>query len=196
MSIIEHPALVTEEQLLEMAAQRDRRVEVSDGEIIDVSLNNIEHVLITGEIYDRLKLHVRAVGLGLVFGDSLIYILARGTEGDITISRIPDCSFVRKERFTASMRWDKPFEGAPDLAIEVLSPSDTHETIAGRIEEYLTYGGSEVWIVSPMQKTLHQHTTDRSLIRVYRVGDALDADPLLPGLQIAIADLFVDPLAD
>ena len=79
--------------------------------------------------------------------------------------------------------------GAPDLAVEVLSPSDTVARIEGKVEQWLEAGTALVWVVSPR---LHIITVYRSLndIVARTEGDSLDGSDVVPGFTIPVANVF------
>jgi Uma2 family endonuclease len=79
--------------------------------------------------------------------------------------------------------------GAPELAIEVVSPSDSAEDLELKAEHYLHGGAHEVWIVYPRTKTVHLLKTGS--VKIFSQTDTLESPDLLPGFSLKIADLFV-----
>jgi Uma2 family endonuclease len=188
-ALIETP-IITEEDLLRLNAQ-DQRVELFEGEIVPMSAAGFEHVVIAGNIYDILKPFARKHRLGYVLSDSLIYVL-RVYEGGLRDTRIPDVSFIRKGRLPKPEDIHRPFHGVPDLAVEVVSPSETAESLMKKVRDYLGEGTEEVWVVYPDLKEIHIFEgREADIVRIYREGDTFTAETLFPGLQIAVAEFFL-----
>ncbi|MCC6444232.1 MAG: Uma2 family endonuclease [Armatimonadetes bacterium] len=124
-----------------------------------------------------------AKGRGVMSGSQAGFRMATG---DI---RCPDVSFTRKER----MPGGQPSEGfedfAPDLAIEIISPSEDFPDSFRKIGEHFASGAEEVWLLRPEAR---QATVYRSLLetRVYGPEDRLEGGDLLPGLACRVEKLF------
>jgi len=81
------------------------------------------------------------------------------------------------------------FDGAPILAIEILSPSDRVSEVEAKVDEYLSVGVKQVWIVSPHFQTVEVHRSQ--LPPALFTGTAeLSVEPDLPGLRFSVADIF------
>ncbi len=136
---------------------------------------------IISNVVDSLSPLLRQTNLGRVYGQEGFAL-----DGPDLIG-IPDVAFVRMDRVlnTADNEW---LQGAPDLAVEVVSPSNDPEDLAEKIEQYLEFGSQEVWIVDPRTRQVHIHATGDAR-RVLRAGDTL-VSPLFPGWQLPIDGLF------
>jgi Uma2 family endonuclease len=99
----------------------------------------------------------------------------------------PDVSFIRTER-ARTLDLDRRFECAPDLAVEVISPSETAAEIAHKVWQYLQ-AGSAVWVVYPDDRTVHVFETSKNA-RVLEADDLLEAPNLLPGFSVRVSELF------
>src|SRR4051812_24414815 len=110
---------VTEEELFAMGDIG--RCELVHGEIIHMAPAGAEHGGIVGEIHGRIWAHVRQNGLGKVYAAETGFTIARNPD----TTRAPDVAFVRHERVPKTPRRGF-FDGPPDLAIEVVSPGDSH----------------------------------------------------------------------
>lgn len=176
-----------------MARDRDTRVEVVKEEIIPLPPNGLLHQLIANNVRDALGDHVKPRGLGLVFGDGLLFLLDKDEAG-IRGARVPDVAYIRKQDFAPDADLNKPYPSAPTLAVQVMSPQDTTEDTLARVRDYLDAGTLEVWVVHPRQRELHQYTAaNRATVAVYRGDDAIDASALFPDLTLVAAALFVLP---
>ena len=103
-----------------------------------------------------LGIHVRQHGLGMVFGDSIGYELVRFPH---TV-RVPDASFVRANRLPADGVRAGLFRFPPDLAIEVLSPSERASDIEEKLHDYISAGTPLVWIADPVRRTIMTVSSD------------------------------------
>ena len=113
------------------------------------------------------------------------FVLARNPD---TV-RGPDAAYVSAERFASTVRRGPFFEGAPDLAVEVLSPGNTRREIAAKVRDYLAAGAGAVWVVDPSRGTVMVHSPDRGS-ETLTGGDVLDGGTILPGFRLRINKLF------
>lgn len=186
--------LITEDDLLALDAQ-DKRFEVIDGELVEMSPVGHRHSEIVGNLFLIIKLYLRQNSIGLVHGDSLLFVLSQSadSEGSLREARSPDLAFVRKSSYPDNFDRTRPFPGAPDLAVEVVSPTESASELQAKIHSYLSHGTQEVWAVYPEAQEIYVHDkTTPDAIRVYRAGDTLSPENLLPGLKIAINDIFAE----
>jgi len=162
--------------------------ELIKGELIKVSPPpGHEHGLVAMNIAGPLFEYVKTKNLGHVYAAETGYLLEQNPD---TV-RAADVSFVRRERIEKEKPVQGYWKGAPDLAVEVISPSDTVGRIEGKVAEWLQSGARVVWIVSPTMRTV---TVYRSLtdIVTFTEKDTLDGGDVVPGFQIAIADIFAE----
>lgn len=165
--------------------------EVVDGEWVDAVSPTYSHAWIARNIFRLLDAYVIAHQLGEVMPDGVHYNLDLSSPG-LENSRLPDVSFVRKDRVPQD--FDQVFPGAPDLAVEVISDSERSGEIMRKIDDYLRFGTEEVWVVYPQPQALHRYSRQNPRnIRVYRAEDVLDGETLLPGFQVVIGQLFSQP---
>ena len=101
----------------------------------------------------------------------------------------PDVSFVRRERFDTEQAARGYFRGAPDLAVEVLSPSNRPAEIHAKVADYLAAGSTLVWIIDPQHEIVWVY---RKLLEPRRVGidGILDGEDVLPGFTVEVAKLL------
>ena len=128
---------------------------------------------------------VQSRRLGVVQAGDTGFILARSPD---TV-RGPDVAFVTRERFEAVGRTAPPFPGAPDLAVEVLAPSDRPGAVQAKVGEYLAAGTRIVWIVDPASERVNMFHTllaSRTLTR----DQKLDGEDVLPGFRVTVAEIF------
>lgn len=176
-----------------MQLDEDRWFEVVDGQLVetDMAAAGFLHIHVIINIYELLKPHVRKNRLGRVFPDGLTYNLYVDEQGKVYASRIPDVSFVRRENLPVNFDLKRPFPGAPDLAVEVVSPSESADTLRQKIRDYLRYGTEQVWVAYSGEKEVfvYQGKTARD-VQIYGETDTFEAPTLFPGLQIKVAEIF------
>ena len=160
--------------------------ELIKGELIKVSPPpGHEHGLVTMNIAGPLYEHVKARSLGKVYAAETGFLLEQNPD---TV-RAADVSFVSRERIEKAGEIDGYWIGAPDLAVEVSSPSDTVRRIEGKVAQWLEAGARMVWVVSPKLRTV---TVYKSLTDVVTLTekDQLEGGEVVPGFRIAVVTIF------
>ena len=102
--------------------------------------------------------------------------------------RAPDVAFVRAERIPSG-GVKGFFQGAPDLAVEVVSPTDRASEVAGKMQEWLRAGCRMVWVVDPDNRTVTVHRSLTEIV-VLTAADSLTAGELLPEFSMPVAKVF------
>ena len=176
--------LMTAEELLEMPDD-GFRYELVRGELVKMPpaghMSSFREMLIGS----HLTVYVRENRLGRAYGASGGFRL----ESDPDTVLAPDAAFVRQERVEAVGDGDGFFPGAPDLAVEVISPSDRYTEVDEKVAEWLAAGTSMVVVVNPRNRTVrvHRPTTDSVLLTE---EDTLDGGDVVPGWEMPVADIF------
>ncbi|HEV3457865.1 MAG TPA: Uma2 family endonuclease [Thermoanaerobaculia bacterium] len=135
--------------------------------------------------------HVYAQDLGTLFSESTGFVLERGPDTVLC----PDIAFVAKQRLPAGgPGWTFP-ELAPDLAVEVLSPSDRPREVRAKVAQYLRLGVRCVWVFQPEQRRVQVHARgagpgSQITTVVLGEGDVLEGGEVLPGFRYPLASLF------
>jgi Uma2 family endonuclease len=157
--------------------------ELIDGEMRELSPNAGDSGWIAGQIVYLLESHARSANLGWVFPPDVGFVLF----DDRATVRSPDVAFVRRQRLS------KPPASfvrlAPDLAVEVLSPSDRRPDALAKVAMYLQAGVRLVWLVDPDRLTITVFRPDDT-IEVLNEGDNLDGGDVLPGFSLPVAEIF------
>jgi Uma2 family endonuclease len=161
------------------------KYEIQAGMLLSEPLPGTRHGLITVRIAALLDAHVRPRRLGVVLGNDTGFILSRSPD---TV-RGPDVAFVARERFDALEDVTRAFPGAPDLAVEVLSPSNTAGAIRAKVADYLAAGTRLVWVVDTAVEAVAVY---RSLLspRTLLEGDTLEGEDVIPDFRAAVTELF------
>ena len=159
--------------------------ELQAGMLVSEPLPGGRHGWVTAAVAEILRAHVKTHRLGVVFAGDSGFVLARKPD---TV-RGPDVAFVSRERFERSGDTVKAFAGAPDLAVEVLSPSNTPAAMHAKVADYLAAGTRCVWVVDPESQTV---TVYASLLWPHTFGqdEMLDGDDVVPGFRVRVGDLF------
>jgi Uma2 family endonuclease len=163
---------------------KDHPAELVDGQMVPLEPGMSRRGAFTaGKIVTFLSLHVDEHGGGFVLvGEHFVLELAQDRER----IRIPDVAFVRADR----VEFDgKPTRGAPDLAIEVISPSDKIGELTKKTRDYFAAGARLVWVIVPEARTAMVHRPDGTGT-ILSETDVLEGEDVLPGLAIRIRELF------
>ncbi|MGH7617028.1 MAG: Uma2 family endonuclease [Gemmatimonadaceae bacterium] len=161
------------------------KAELVRGEVRVTPPPGAPHGTAASNIFRMLVLHARANGLGRAYGDGFGYELIHLPH---TV-RVPDVSFVRAERLPKDGVGPGLLKLAPDLAVEVLSPSETASSLEEKLDDFAAAGTPLVWVVDPLRRTVMVIATDAP-VRWLREGDALDGGDVVSGFSCAVADIF------
>ncbi len=157
------------------------RHELIKGELLTMPVPKLLHGFVTMNLSVLLYNHVKANNLGVVVGESGFH-LERGPDTVLG----PDVAFVARDRIGTIP--DSFHSGAPDLAVEVLSPSDRRGKVERKTALYLDLGARSVWNVNPRKRTVEVVHADgqRWLFDEY---DEL-VDDTVPGFRVAVSKIF------
>jgi Uma2 family endonuclease len=178
---------MTAEELLTMPPDHQRR-ELIRGELRTMAPANSEHGATTVSLTGPLHQHVKSQRLGVVFSAETGFIIARNPD---TV-RAPDIAFVSRARIEKAGIPPKFWPGAPDLAVEVISPSDTIYEVEEKVQMWLGAGTQLVWVVNPKARSVTIHRPDWSP-RIVQADDALEGDDVVPGFRLVVSEIFVNP---
>lgn len=174
---------MTAEELWLLPGDGNRR-ELVRGVVREMPPAGGEHGGLTSNLEIALGAYVKAHRLGRVFAAETGFVLGR----DPDTVRAPDCAFVTRERVPVPL--PKEFLSlAPDLAIEVVSPSDTAEDVNEKVAEWLKAGVRLVWVVHPRTRTVIMHHSLREATTLYE-NDTLSGEGVVPGFEMPVRDIF------
>ncbi len=176
---------LTADELLALPVGRGQRYELVAGELRVMPPAGWRHGGVVGILQTLVGTHIYTNDLGRVFGADTGFLLHRNPD---TV-RAPDFAFIAKEHLPPNEPSEAYWPGAPDLAVEVLSPGDTSGEVAEKVEEWLTSGCAAVWIVDPKLRTV---TVYRSSTNVLTLAgeENLVGDPVVPGFSCHVNQLF------
>ena len=151
------------------------------GELLTMPLPKFLHARIVANLIMILAAYVKANRLGVVYGETGYHL-----ERDPDTVLGPDMSFVSKERVEQAD--DGYYQGPPDLAVEVLSPSDRKGYIERKLVLWLGTGTRSVWLVDPRRRTVEavKSLDDR---RTLHEDDEL-VDDTIPGFRVKVSEIF------
>jgi Uma2 family endonuclease len=177
------PTLISVEQFAAMPRDEAVLYELVEGELVEVSSATARHAWIRDELRGAIRNFLGRTMSGIV----LTEVDCR-TVGQ-TVRR-PDISFLSSERWAIVDEDRLPLPFAPDIAGEILSPTERAVDVNRKIAEYLAAGSREVWIIDPanLQVSIHTVTGARLLIS----GDKIES-LLLPGFSVGVAEALAGP---
>ena len=169
-----------------MALPKDgHRYEIVNGELVDMGNSGALHGYICSLLVAALASDVLPKKLGVILDSSTAFKMKNGDR------RSPDISFFAKERLQGMTELPTGFlDGAPDLAIEVLSPGNTVEEIHDKLVEYFENGTRLAWIVHPTEHYVLVYRSAQEPDRLLKSVDSLDGEEVIPGFTFPVADLF------
>jgi Uma2 family endonuclease len=159
-----------------------RKYELIEGELV-VSPAGMKHEGIGAELLFRIRMFLDTHRLGRVFGSSVGFQLAQCT----LLS--PDVSFVGFEKLPDEELPDTFGQLAPDLAVEILLPSDSMARVEQKVELYLMNGAQLVWVINPAGARATVYRADGTAA-IVRADGALDGETVLPGFRCALAEIL------
>jgi Uma2 family endonuclease len=184
--------LITADEL-EAMPHRDEhgnecRLELIRGELKVMSLAKPLHGIICSRLNAKISAFVEEHDLGETFGAETGFLVERNPDSVLG----PDVAYVSHERLAAVESFEKYFPFAPDLAVEVLSPGNTHEEIGKKIDMYFAAGSKAVWVFNPKNPKRRFATIYSSPpeFRVLTEQDTLDGGDVLPGFRLELSKLF------
>lgn len=162
----------------------DFQYELIDGELIRIPPPGFRHSRITTRVARYLDAYVDEHGLGTVVDNGGFKLQ---NEPEVVLA--PDVAFVGADRLPRNAEIIGYPEVPPDLAVEVISPSETEADVETKADKYFRTGVRLVWLLDPESKTINVRRPDDSTIR-FKVDDTLEGGEVLPGFSIPVAALF------
>ena len=177
-------AIVTPNQFLHHPAANER-TELVRGHIQVMTPASAAHGLVSGTVLHLLATHVRQHHLGACFADSTGYTLPNL----LNTVRAPDASFVRRDRLPTAGVGAGFLDMAPDLAVEVLSPSESRTDVAAKVADYRIAGTPLVWVIDPAARTVTVISATEDDVTLGE-DQVLSGGNTLPGFTCAVRCLF------
>jgi Uma2 family endonuclease len=158
--------------------EQEFRYELDERELITLTRPRMRHARIEGNLYFALRSYLEQNPIGVVLGADILYVLGPSTK------RAPDVSVVFR-----TVDPDQEIQGAPEIAAEVLSPSNTRRAMHRKLAQFFATGGELAWIIDPETRTVEVWESATGPTRTLRDSDILET-PLLPNFTFPVAKLF------
>jgi Uma2 family endonuclease len=177
------PGTATEDDVLRIQAQEDRLCELVDGTLVEKPMATYESVL-AGVLVYFLNAYLGKDARGIVSTpDGTLRILP-------TKLRMPDVAFISLDRFPGrKLPKERVYRVAPDLAVEILSDSNTEGEMRLKLDEYFEAGVRLVWYIDPPTRTAKVYTSREDVETIDERG-FLDGRDVLPGFRLRLGELF------
>ncbi len=141
---------------------------------------------IVGNLFFALDSFVRSRRLGKVIAETLFVLNASSQ-----LQRRPDLAFVSRARWPGPPVRTNAWDVIPDLAVEVISPTNTADEVIGKIEEYFTAGVRLVWVIYGELQRIYVYRSPKS-VSILDSSNVLDGGETIPGFSLSVAQLFED----
>ena len=180
--VIEDPA---ELELLETSDDEATVYEYVDGERVEKNMSLLSQA-IGFEVGVEIKLHLRETGTG---GVVMTEPYVRCFDGSPETRRRPDVAYWRHEQYPNGLPPRGDALLPPALAVEVVSPGDSSVALEEKLAEYYRAGVEVVWVIHDSPRRVRVERPDGTA-HVYREGETIPGDPVLPDLAIPVAAIF------
>jgi Uma2 family endonuclease len=179
------PGTATEEDVIAIYARERRLYELADGILVEKAVGFRESIL-AGALIQMIRDFLKQFPLGTVTAPDGMMRLSSG------LIRIPDVAFIAWERFPNRQVPDEPVPNlAPDLAVEILSASNTRQEMNRKLQDYFAAGCRLVWFVDPRGRSVTVYTAPDQSTRLEE-DQTLDGGMVLPGLTLPLRQLFAE----
>jgi Uma2 family endonuclease len=177
------PGTATEKDLIRVNRRRDRICELVDGVLVEKAMG-FKEALLAGILIQLINNFLDRHPLGIALTPDAMLRLVPG------LLRAPDVSFISWDRLPGGEIPDDPIPDlAPDLAVEVISKSNTKKEIERKLQEYFDSGVRLAWVVRPKTRTVEVYTAPKQFQRLDH-AQTLDGGDVLPGFTLPLAQLF------
>ncbi|MDQ3011428.1 MAG: Uma2 family endonuclease [Acidobacteriota bacterium] len=172
------------EQSAEIALDPERSYEIINGKPEEKEMPGARHSGIAGRLAIELGIYLRGNKIGELYPEASFQIGANEC--------IPDLAFISSERLPIEGEPATKWPFSPDLAVEVVSPSDYYEKVNTKALSYLTAGVKQVWIVSPESQTITVYRSPTNII-AFPPESELTCEDLFPGFRCSLSEIFKNP---
>ena len=186
-------AIPTETAYADIDARRRRddgkRYELIDGQPVELPPMRVSHSVVAGTIYRLFDRHIENEGLPFVAGVGAAFRLGMSRSN----FRIPDLHVTALQRLQIDINNEPPgvWEGFPDIAVAVISPTDAYIDVIAKARLYLRQGVAVVLLIDARHREVAVRQSD-GMIRVLTADDTLELDPTLSGFSCRVTDIFSD----
>jgi Uma2 family endonuclease len=157
------------------------RYELIEGELIEMPGPSVTHGRIIIRTCDYLRAYLKENKIGEVLTGTACKLSPK-------TAPVPDAAFIVNERLM-NIDPDTAFPGAPDIAIEVMSPSDKWSDVTTKVQRYLAAGARLVWVIDPFDRCVISYRNERRRLQILE-DENLTGEDILPNFQVKVADLL------
>lgn len=167
-------------------ADEEPLYEIVDGQQVDLPPMSAYATWIASRLNHRLGPFVEAHGLGTVVAEMLFVL-----DAEQNLRRRPDVAFVSARRWPLNRALPEAgdWEVVPDVAIEVVSPSDEFSDVVSKVGEYFDHGVRRVWVIVPEQRQVYLYASP-TRVTVLASGDTLSDDETFPDFSLPLTGIF------
>ena len=171
------------EESINRFLMKNKNYEYINGNLKKKNMPNAKHSGIAGRLTGELFIYLKKNKIGRVYPEAHFQIGAD--------KRIPDVAFISEEKIPESGEPQAFWSFAPDLAIEIVSPTDFYQNVLGKIYEYFDAEVKQVWLINPANETLTiYYSFDET--KVLLKTDTLTCEEILTGFRLKLSDIFID----
>ncbi len=178
--------LLTAEDFLGLPKEESKRHELVEGRLVPVCAAASRSAIVATNISTSMNSFIREHRLGICGGADWSFRLRTNPD---TV-RMPDVAFVRADRIPPGGVPSTAWDGAPDLAVEVLSPSNRFSEIMERVQDFFDAGTRLMWVIDPDKRNARIFAPDRAM-RIAGEDGMLDGEDVLPGFTLPLAQIWV-----
>lgn len=160
----------------------EKQIEIVDGEVEIKNMPGLRSSGVAARIIVKIGIYLEENNIGELYGADATFMIGEN-------ERMPDVSFVSNEKLKDGEPVNKA-EFAPDLAIEVISPTDIYSKILKKIREYLNAGVKQVWLVEPEFQTVAVYKSPMKS-ETFNAEDTLVCEEILPDFKLHLKEIFI-----
>lgn len=176
-------ARVRSEESINRFLLKHDRYEYVKGNLEKKNMPNAKHSGIAGRLVIELGIYLKKNKIGRIYPEAHFQI---GKD-----KRIPDVAFVESPKIPETGEPQKFWDFAPDLAIEIVSPTDFYQDVLKKIDDYFVVGIKQVWLINPEKETLTIYFSS-SETKLLTKKDVLTCEDILPKFNLKLSEIFVD----
>lgn len=174
---------VRSEESVNRFLMKHKNYELVDGKLEKKNMPNAKHSGIAGRLTVEIGIYLKNYKIGRVYPEAHFQIGAD--------KRIPDVAFVSAQRIPQNGEPQKSWEFAPDLAIEIVSPTDFYQDVLDKIYDYFRADVKQVWLINPERETLTVYFSFAET-KFLSKTDTLACEEILPKFSLKLSDIFID----
>jgi len=163
---------------------KNKGYEFVNGKLEKKEMPTAKHSGIATRLTIEFGIYLKNNKIGRVYGDNTLFQIGANR-------RIPDVAFVSASKIPQTGEPLDIWNFAPDLAIEVISPSERHNKVEQKIREYFAAGVKQVWKIVPEFKTLTIYFS-MTETKILTEDDVITCEEILPGFNLKLSDIFID----